>query len=176
MSDGFFKNHYPSLLTKFSSFVTHHLKYPNFLIPTHLAHITQFLITQFFLHFVGPIPEHHVRHSCQPTHLTPFQHFIIVFSLQPPILSQNQRLQPSYSSHLIQYYLFLLSQKRKHYLFLIYFTPSFSLLFTVSLFTIAMPIFLCVSLHHITTTIAHHHYNHRKSHTYNHKIAYPYSY
>ena len=39
--------------------VTHHLKYQNFL-PHLFDTYFQFLITQFFLLFVGPMPEHYV--------------------------------------------------------------------------------------------------------------------
>ena len=46
------------LITPHSIFVTHHssLKIPNFSIPTHLAHFTHLLITQFYYFFVRPIP------------------------------------------------------------------------------------------------------------------------
>ena len=55
---GFFFHH-SSLLTQFPSLITYHLKYP-----TPFGTRFQFLITQFFLLFVGPIPKQHVKHSC----------------------------------------------------------------------------------------------------------------
>ena len=48
-----------SLITHHSVFITHHLKYLNF-IPHLFGTYFQFLITQFFLLFVGPMPEHYV--------------------------------------------------------------------------------------------------------------------
>ena len=58
----------PSLLTLHSIFVTHllihHLKYPNFLNPTGLAHIFSFSLLKI-LYFLwdppDPLPEHHTR-------------------------------------------------------------------------------------------------------------------
>ena len=63
------KNGHSSLITQFSSsithhllLITHHLKYHNFL--PHLFGIYfQFLITQFFLLFVGPMRKQHVISS-----------------------------------------------------------------------------------------------------------------
>ena len=46
--------HCSSLITCYSSLVTHHLKYPNFLNFARLAHYFQLLITQKFVLFVGP--------------------------------------------------------------------------------------------------------------------------
>ena len=65
----FKKNGHSSLITRYSSpiiyqssLITHHSKYPQF--PTHLfGTYYQFLITQFFLLFVEPIPEHYVINS-----------------------------------------------------------------------------------------------------------------
>ena len=54
---GFKKNHHSSFLTQFLSLIIYHLKYPNFLNPTCLAHCFQLLITQIFVLSVGPIPE-----------------------------------------------------------------------------------------------------------------------
>ena len=51
------KNHHSSFLTQFLSLIIYHLKYPNFLNPTCLAHCFQLLITQIFVLSVGPIPE-----------------------------------------------------------------------------------------------------------------------
>ena len=165
------------LITPHSIFITHHslLKIPQFPNPhpsgTHNSASHHLIFSTFCgTHNWAPCQAFLLAYPPHTISSSPFP-----FSPQYSPKTRDFNL-ISYSSHHIQYYLFLLSQKRKHYLFLIYFTPSFSLLFIVSLFTIALPIFLCVSLHHITTTIAHHHYNHRKSHTYNHKIAYPYSY
>ena len=68
------KNGHSSLITQFSSsithhllLITHHLKYHNFLPHNFLPHLFgiffQFLITQFVLLFVGPMPEQHVISS-----------------------------------------------------------------------------------------------------------------
>ena len=54
---GFKKNHHSSFLTQFLSLIIYHLKYPNFLNPTCLAHCFQLLITQIFVLSVEPIPE-----------------------------------------------------------------------------------------------------------------------
>ena len=43
----FFENNHSSLLTQFSSLITHHLKYPNFLYPTRLAHVFIFSSLKF---------------------------------------------------------------------------------------------------------------------------------
>ena len=56
--------HHPSLLTQFLLLITHHLKYLNFLISTHLARSTQLLITHNFLIFVRPIPVTWSDRSC----------------------------------------------------------------------------------------------------------------
>ena len=69
----------PSLITPHSIFIIHHLKYPNFLNPIYLAHYFQFLITQIFLLFVRPIPEH--LPSCRT--LIPYHFYYYFFSLYP---------------------------------------------------------------------------------------------
>ena len=66
---------FSSLITPHSIFVTHHLKYPNFLYPP-VWHKFSTCHHSIFSTFCGTIPKHHVRHSCQPTRLTPFHHFI----------------------------------------------------------------------------------------------------
>ena len=72
--------HHPSLITYYSSLITHHLKYPNFL-PYLFGIYFQFLITQFFLLFEGPMPKQHVisfvslpsSHSLSSFHFLPLQ-------------------------------------------------------------------------------------------------------
>ena len=50
---------FKKMVTHHSIFITHHLKYQNFL-PHLFDTYFQFLITQFFLLFVGRMPEHYV--------------------------------------------------------------------------------------------------------------------
>ena len=77
--------HHPSLITHYSSLITHHLKYPNFL--SHLFDIYfQFLITQFFLPFVGPMPEQHVISSVSlPPHPHSLHFIFFPFSHHCPV-------------------------------------------------------------------------------------------
>ena len=51
--------HHSSLSFHHPLLITHHSKYPNFL-PHLFGTYFQFLITQFFLLFVGPMPEYYV--------------------------------------------------------------------------------------------------------------------
>ena len=59
---GFSFFHHSSLLTQFSSLIliTHHLKYPNFLYPTRLAHVFSFSSLKFFYDLWDSLLEHHV--------------------------------------------------------------------------------------------------------------------
>ena len=80
----------PSLITPHSIFVTHHLKYPNFLNPIYLAHYFQFLITQIFLLFVRPIPKHLVRAFLQNPYSPPF--LLLFFLTLPSLISDSPLL------------------------------------------------------------------------------------
>ena len=90
----------PSLITPHSIFFTHHLKYPNFLNPTCLAHYFQLLITQIFLLFVEPT-------TWAPyLHIHPlFSFFFFFFHHSPPIPRHNSLFlsaPPFSSSHRVQ--------------------------------------------------------------------------
>ena len=81
----------PSLITFHLIFVTRHLKYPNFLNPTRLAHYFQLFITQIFILFMGPVldplPEHHTCVYPLSPHKSPFLLFFFFFFFRhsPPI-------------------------------------------------------------------------------------------
>ena len=99
MSDGNTKNQgavlvfkKPSLLTLHSIFVTHffihHLKLPNFLNPTHLAHIFSFSLLKIF-YFLwdppDPLPEYHTRVYIPPIFFSPS----LSPNTQTPVLSSS---------------------------------------------------------------------------------------
>ena len=76
----------PSLITSHLIFVTRHLKYPNFLNPTRLAHYFQLFITQIFLLFVGLIPDPLLEHLTHVYPLSPHKSsFFFFFHHSPPI-------------------------------------------------------------------------------------------
>ena len=80
----FFFFHHSSLLTQFSSPITHHLKYPNFLYPPVWHTSLSFSSLKFFYFFVGLIPVNWSIPSIKPTcgtHSPPFSLFS--FSLHP---------------------------------------------------------------------------------------------
>ena len=90
---GFFLFHHLSLITQFSSLINHHLKYLNFLHPTHLAHIFNFSSLNFFYFLWDPylstmssilvclLASHHFlpKPELQP------RHSFFFFFPQPPI-------------------------------------------------------------------------------------------
>ena len=97
----FFITHHSSLNFRHSSFITHHLKYPNFPNPTRLAHVFSFLSLNFFYflwdHTWAPYQTFllaYPPHTISSFHIV---HCSFPFSIQSPILSQNQRLQPRHS-------------------------------------------------------------------------------
>ena len=74
----FFFFHHSSLLTQFSSLITLHLKYPNFLYPPVWHTSLNFSSLKFFYFFVGPIPVNWSIPSIKPTcktHSPPFSLF-----------------------------------------------------------------------------------------------------
>ena len=91
------KKYHSSLLTQFSSLITYHLKYPNFLNPTRLAHYFQFLITQIFLFFMGLILEHLVKAFLlaypRNTHSPSFSSLLISPSALQPYYSPKTQTQ-----------------------------------------------------------------------------------
>ena len=78
--------HHSVFIIHHSSLITHHSKYPNFL-PYLFGTYFQCLITQFFLLFMGPIPEHYVISSISlpAFHLTLFISFSSPFSHRCPV-------------------------------------------------------------------------------------------